>query len=106
MEYPLNSVHAWVHAHIRIFSFFGAFAYFLFIFNCTDPRSACSSCEPLQLYISTDDPVPIDPGLSRGPSPVGSPAVYDRLTIKSWELHSDVECAVGVEMPRKKKTIA
>lgn len=106
MKYPLNSVHACC-MHTSVYFLFQCFFFrvFSFYFNCTDPRSACSSCEPLQLYISTDDPVPIDPGLSRGPSPVGSP-VYDRLTIKSWELHSDVECAVGVEMPRKKKTIA
>ncbi|KAL0636105.1 hypothetical protein Q9L58_004894 [Maublancomyces gigas] len=70
-----------------------------------DSDDSRSYCEPLQLYISTDDPVPIDLGLSRGPSPVGSP-VYDRLTIKSWEFNSDVECVVDVEMPRKKKTIA
>lgn len=104
MEYPLNSGHACVCIHPYIF-FFQRFRVFSFSFNCTDPRSACSYCEPLQLYISTDDPVPIDLGLSRGPSPVGSP-VYDRLTIKSWEFNSDVECAVDVEMPRKKKTIA
>lgn len=91
-------VHRFVYL---LFDYYSQFRVFSFSFDRRVLIHACRYYEPLQLRIPTDDLVP---GLSHEPSPAGSP-VGDRLTIRSWELNSDVECAVGFEIP-KKKTIA